>query len=291
MRPSRFSLAIVAAAMLTLLAAMPAAAARPTRPLPPPTSGEQPLTPDEVAAAERKASAAEAYVASITSAGGDLVSLSCVTPQSGGSVTPTATCEVPRDFLPVEARDQINGYYCGPAVGQVIANYAWAVAAGANKYTQKQIAAWMQTDAFFSTDAGRLEDGLETATWAAPRRPANWDWVILEVKDRDGDRTTGDELHAYVRSNITNSRMPLAISVKPHDPASNYNLNSWPNPVQSVGHWITAYGWYGTWTGTDFARIYYTDSSKDEGGSTGKFWNSTKSMAALIAEHTRRIVW
>jgi hypothetical protein len=61
--------------------------------------------------------------------------------------------------------------------------------------------------------------------------------------------------------------------------------------VASPGHWIAVYGWYSYWTGTDFARVYYTDSSKDEGGSTGKYWNSTKSMAALIGEHTRRLVW
>jgi hypothetical protein len=45
------------------------------------------------------------------------------------------------------------------------------------------------------------------------------------------------------------------------------------------------------WTEHGHARIYYTDSSKDEGGSTGKFWDPTRHIAAMIMEHTQRFVW
>ena len=83
----------------------------------------------------------------------------------------------------------------------------------------------------------------------------------------------------------------MAIPVKPHDWASRFNLSSWPKPVASPGHWITIYGWYNTWDGLDRARIYFTDSSRDEGGATGKFWNPTRHIATLINEHTRRFVW
>ena len=283
--------AVMTATLLTLLAVAPAAAAKPTRPPAPPPGDERPLTAQELAASERRIAAAEAHAAESASSGDDLVSLACVTPQS---TTPTSTaqaCAVPQGFLSVEARDQTLSHYCGPAVGQVIANYSWAMSAGGNKYTQGRIAGWMGTDAYGQTDAPRLEDGLEAATTGSPRRPANWDWVVTDLRDRDGDQSTGDELHSYVRSNISASRMPLAIPVKPHASSSNFNLPSWPKPVASVGHWIGVYGWYSTWNGGDTARTYYTDSSRDEGGATGKFWLPTRHLAFLVGEHTRRFVW
>jgi hypothetical protein len=85
--------------------------------------------------------------------------------------------------------------------------------------------------------------------------------------------------------------MPLALAVKPHDRNSKYHLSSWSKPVNSPGHWIAAYGWYATWTNNDTPRIYYTDSSKDEGGSTGKFWDPTRHIAEMIRVHTGVFVW
>jgi hypothetical protein len=208
----------------------------------------------------------------------------------GGVLSPSS-CYVPARFLAMEARDQSKSIYCGPAVGQVIANYSWAMASGKNKYSQARIAGWMWTDINGGTSAPWLATGLNSATANSPRRPNIWTWVVLNVRDRNGNGTAGDELHGYVRSNIDGSGMPLAIPVKPHDPNSRYYLSSWPNAVRSSGHWIAAYGWYGYWTGTRFARIYYTDSSRDEGGSTGKYWDPTWDIAALIMEHTQRIVW
>jgi hypothetical protein len=284
--------ALMTAMLLSTIAAAPASAAKPTRP--PNPAGERSLTADERAASDRRVAAAEAYARTVQSEGGDLVSLACVTPESTTSADTdagTQACGIPQGFLGVEARDQVFGHYCGPAVGQVIANYSWAMASGVNKYTQGRIAVWMRTDATGQTDAFGMEDGLETATGGAPRRPANWDWVVTDLRDRDGDRTTGDELHTYVRSNISASRMPMAIPVKPHDFASRFYLSSWPRPVASPGHWIGIYGWYNTWDGGDRARMYFTDSSRDEGGATGKFWNPTRHIAILIGEHTRRFVW
>jgi hypothetical protein len=282
---------VMTATLLTLPAVAPAAAAKPTRPPAPPPGDERPLTAQELAASERRIAAAEAHAAESAASGDDLVSLACVTPQSTTLTSTAQACAVPQGFLSVEARDQTLSHYCGPAVGQVIANYSWAMSAGGNKYTQGRIAGWMGTDAYGQTDAPRLEDGLEAATTGSPRRPANWDWVVTDLRDRDGDQSTGDELHSYVRSNISASRMPLAIPVKPHASSSNFNLPSWPKPVASVGHWIGVYGWYSTWNGGDTARTYYTDSSRDEGGATGKFWLPTRHLAFLVGEHTRRFVW
>ncbi|MEO5985576.1 MAG: hypothetical protein ABIW50_05340 [Candidatus Limnocylindria bacterium] len=286
------ALAAIAGVMLTATLVGPVSAAKPTKPPVSDPPSERPLTPEEQAAAERKVAASDAYLASIEATGADLATLSCPTPTATGpQATTTGTCSVPQGYLAVEARDQIKGTYCGPATGQVIANYSWAIGPGANKYTQGVIAGWMKTDANGMTNAPELERGLELATQGSPRRPATWDWVIFDLRDRDNDGAIGDELQGYVRSNVSNSKMPLAMPVKPHDPASQYYLVSWPKAVKSVGHWIAAYGWYGNWTGTSFSRIYYTDSSKDEGGSTGKFWDPTRDIAALIDEHTRRIVW
>jgi hypothetical protein len=293
---TRRTIAVAAiAVILSSIGASPAAAARPARPEPtPPPALERPLTADEQAASTTKLLAALAYVDRQKARGADTVSLACVTPTSAtpgpAGVTANA-CSIPQGFLPVAARDQVKWYYCGPATGQVVANYAWAVASHANKYTQAKLAEWMQTDINIATNAFALQTGLEKGTAGAPRRPAGWAWVVSEVRDTNGNSTSADELQAMVQANVSDAKMPLAISVKPHHPDSSYHLNSWPDPIASGGHWIAAYGWYSYWTGTDFARIYYTDSSGDEGGSTGKFWNSTKSMNALIAEHTKRIVW
>jgi hypothetical protein len=289
----RTASAVLFTAVLTSVVAWPAAAREPAS-RPSPTLTERPLTDAERAASDRKVAAALLHTERIAASGSDLVPLSCVTPQStttSASQPITTSCSPPQGFLTVSARDQIFNHYCGPAVGQVISNYSWAMAASSNKYTQGRIAGWMGTDVYRQTDAPRLEDGLEAATAGAPRRPAGWDWVVTDVRDLDGDGATGDELHAFIRSNISVSRMGLAVPVKPHDRFSQYNLPSWTKEVASVGHWISVYGWLGLWNGGDTARTYYTDSSKDEGGATGKFWLPTRRLAALIAEHTGRIVW
>ena len=67
---------------------------------------------------------------------------------------------------------------------------------------------------------------------------------------------------------------------------------SWLRPVVSAGHWIAAYGWVGNYSDTQRARAdYYTDSSRDEGGGTGKYWDPTRHIAGMISVHTRVFVW
>jgi hypothetical protein len=149
----------------------------------------------------------------------------------------------------------------------------------------------MKTNINGGTDAPNLEVGLEQATVRAPRRPANWDWVVINLSDRNGNGLVGDELHGFARSNVSGSRMPLAVPVKPHEPGNGTFLSSWPREVRSVGHWIPIYGWIGIYDGTDSAKLRYTDSSRDEGGSTGKFIDPTRKFAILMMQHTRRLVW
>lgn len=296
----RMALAVLLATTLTTLVAAPTAGREPSRPAAARPAPERPLTDQERAASDRKVAQALAFVAERRATGAHLLPLSCYTPngttaatRSGSSAANAGVCTVPQRYLGVQARDQTRGHYCGPAVGQVIANYTWNVRGDANRYTQAQIAAWMQTDARGFTNAPELEDGLEAATRGGARLPANWDWVVTEVRDLNGNGSTGDELHAFVQTNVSRNTMPLAIPVKPHDANSLYNLASWPKPVASMGHWIAAYGWYGDYsnTNTNFARTYYTDSSKDEGGATGYFWNATRHLAGMVREHTGRLVW
>lgn len=317
----RIAMAALIAMLTSALTVAPAAAAKPTKPISPPV-GERPLTPAEEVASARKIAAAEAYLASAEAQEEELVSLACFVPEAtaveatggggatddvnpsadasadtsagtsaGTDVTIQSDCVTPQGILGVEARDQTNGLYCGPAVGQVIANYSWALASGWNKYTQGRIAIWMSTDIKGGTNAPDMAYGLDRATVGSPRRPAIWSWVVTYLRDTDGDGAFGDQLHDYVRANVSGSKMPLAIPVKPYDSNSLNHLSSWAKPVASPGHWIAAYGWVGLWTGTDYARMYYTDSSKDEGGSTGKFWDPMRRVAALIMEHTGRLVW
>ena len=289
MLSQRIVMATAYAVLILVTSAAPASATRPVRQLLPP---ERPLTAEEQIASDRKVTAAERYVASDAARASVRTSLVCVTPESGTQAsTDQSGCSVPSDFLVIAARDQTRGHYCGPAVGQVIANHTWAVPLNANKYTQAQLAVWMQTDVFGGTSAYSMEYGLEVATRNAPRRPAGWDWVVSPLEDTDRDGTFGDQLHAYVRSNVSGSNMGLAISVKPHDANGRFHLSSWPKPVNSPGHWISAYGWWGLYDGSDSARLYYTDSSRDEGGATGTFWDPIRHIGGMIRDHTQRFVW
>ena len=200
---------------------------------------------------------------------------------------------MPQGFLAVEARDQIKGHYCGPGRRpghrELLLGHAQPAL---DAFTQNQIAGWMGTDVNGGTSAQALANGLEVATRGAPRRPAVWQWVVTPLRDNDRDGHVGDELHGFIRANVTGSRMPLAFSLKPHDRLAKYRLSSWPFPVNSPGHWIAGYGWVGNYSNNnELARTYYTDSSRDEGGSTGKFWDPTKHIAEMIRVHTGVFVW
>ncbi len=295
----RIRMAAFGAMLLSAIAVGPTAAAKPIPPAPSPTVSEPPLTAEQIDASDRKIAAAQAYLAGVQADGLDLATLQCVAPTGttqapaavGGSATIQA-CAVPQGFLAVEARDQIFGHYCGPAVGQVIANYAWAMGPGRNVFTQQQLSVWMGTDASGGTSSQALANGLETATRGAPRRPAVWQWVVSPLADNDRDGHTGDELHGFIRANVSGSKMPLAFSLKPYDPWGKFHLVSWARPVRSPGHWIAAYGWVSNYNNlNDQARTYYTDSSRDEGGGTGKYWDPTRHVAEMINVHTRVFVW
>jgi hypothetical protein len=296
--------AIIGAAALVIGTA-PAAAATPAEPAPsqaPMAPPERPLTAAERALSASKVAAAEAYLVTLRRSGFGLASLSCVpsiappgdakampNPKAAGAPATAASCAPPSGFLSVEARQQTKDHYCGPAVGQVIANYTWVMKAGANKFTQAVIAGWMETDVHGQTSAPELAAGLQRATQGSPRHKAGFRWGITDLRDTDGDGTTGDQLHGYLMSAVSGAKMPIAIAVKPHEPGSSDHLSSWPDPIRSAGHWIAAYGWHGLWSAA--ARTYYADSSENQGGGTGKYWNTTAGIARMVGSHTGRFVW
>ncbi|MCC6618201.1 MAG: hypothetical protein IT341_04075 [Chloroflexi bacterium] len=310
MHSRRLVALVLLCATTTVTSVAPVAAATPRTPPAshvPMTTGERPLTPAELARSAAKIRAANEFVAHFEATGLGLRSLGCVpniTPQAPRSDTVANTvtsaaaltrrivagsCAPPSGFLQVEARQQIFDHYCGPAAGQVISNYSWAMRAGKDKYTQGNIAGWMGTDVNGQTSAFGLAEGLEQATVRSPRRPVTFGWTVTELDDLDGDGTTGDELHNYLMSAISGTKMPIAVALKPHEPDSSDFLASWPKAIRSNGHWIAAYGWYETWGPR--ARMYYADSSANQGGGTGKYWDPTAEIARLIDAHTKRFVW
>jgi hypothetical protein len=290
------SVSVLLAVVLILLSSTLALGAEPDA-----GPGERPLTPEEELAADRKFAEAERNLA-LLDASLAASTESCPAPESAEAAaestdasapdaSATAACAPPQGFIWVEARQQLKAHYCGPAVGQVIANYTWAMPAGKNKYSQATIAGWMQTDAKGLTNAPELAYGLNKVTNGSPRKPANWVWVVIQLWDRNGNGTVGDELQTSIRSNISISKMPIAFAVKPHAPGAQFRLESWPKPVNSVGHWIAGYGWRDFYDGTDKARVWYADSSAGFGGGTGKYSDPVRHMAILILRHTQRYVW
>ncbi len=173
MSTRRIAMAALCGAVMSALTIAPVAAAGPKAP-----ADDVPLTAEQRAASDRKVAAANAYLAGIAASGVDLVSLQCVTPTSVADGPGTRACTVPQAYLPVEARDQVNGIYCGPAVGQVIANYSWAVAPGGNKFTQTED---RRLDGRPTSTVGRAPRTLPTG-WRPPRavrragRPSGSGW-------------------------------------------------------------------------------------------------------------------
>jgi hypothetical protein len=170
-------------------------------------------------------------------------------------------------FVSTYARDQDKWFYCGPATVQVVSNKQWGIYSSndnTNKYTQQKISdTWTLTDANGLTSPYREEVGLNGST--SGRRPSGFAYLRYQV-------TSGSDWHNKIVTDVTDWGMALTASVAPHDPGASYFLSSWPIPTTSgAAHWIVIRGWYGLWDGSMSPYVYYNDSSRDEGGSTGAF--------------------
>lgn len=242
-----------------------------------------PLTAEEVVALVRKR---EAALASLL-----LDDMSTITgPNPTGTTVRCRSNGVCGRSLVVHARQQDNGIYCGPATVQEISNHAWGMNAVTNKYTQWHISqTWSFTDRDQQTYLSNERYALNQAV--AKRYP--WPYGEEYV---DNGWHQGAEWHNYVVVDITDFGMPLVAGVAPHDLNVIHYLTSWPAISDQTGHYIAIRGWYGLWDGTQNPIVYYVDSSKGWGGSTGGFSDPSMDVYETIRKGNMRhtpgwIVW
>jgi hypothetical protein len=209
--------------------------------------------------------------------------------------TPTPAPTPPASkALDTRARQQINGYYCGPASGQVVVNWSRRVfvttltKAGAedpalNWKKQSTIAGYMGTTTS-GTGGAALAAGLNNPN-AVLKPVANWAYDYV---------STGTKLnfHNMVVTDVAKFSMPLVLATAPHqaNAGSNY-LESWPQVHDGAHHWITLRGYNGL-PGTSGATISYNDSSAGYGGGTGTY-DDTVSVLWQVNDWNQggHIVW
>ena len=97
----------------------------------------------------------------------------------------------------------MKSHYCGPAVGQVIANYAWADGGRREQVHADDDRAWMKTDVNGLTNAPELAAGLRPATPADPARRRSGRGRVTDLRDRDGSGSTVDELQDFLVTAIS----------------------------------------------------------------------------------------
>ena len=202
----------------------------------------------------------------------------CPSPAPTPRPSPTAT---PAPFPPesktldTRARQQINGYFCGPASGQVVINWSRRIvistvtAAGAEDATknwrkQSVIAGWMGTTTS-GTSGAALATGLNR-TDAVLRPSGAWAYDYVSTG-------TKQNFHSMVVADVASFGMPLVLATAPHEAdAGGSFLASWPKVHDGAHHWITIRGYDGL-PGSAGPRLAYNDSSAGYGGGTGAYWD------------------
>ena len=183
---------------------------------------------------------------------------SCPTPTSTGDAasasghSTTSSCYTPFKFVlgNVNPRQQEKWYWCGPAVGQVMSNYSWAMGAAQNKYTQAQIASWMRTEINRQTFLGDFIAGVNRAT----RRPSNFVYIQKHAP-------SFTNWHNTIISGVYNWRLPLAAGVNPHPFGSSVWIVSWPQE-RNAAHYIELHGYEGYATTANGSRwVFYSDTA------------------------------
>jgi hypothetical protein len=219
----------------------------------------------------------------------------------GPSLATASSCVyVPRSYaLATYARNQNNGYYCGPATAQVIINHSRGVFssntngenADTNYKKQSFIATrllwynatlerWENTNTVGQTNAYMLRNGLNELA----NRPSGFGYAVVPTG-------TGSEWHAKIITDTYTWHMAFAASVKMT--STTRRLVSW-SPIASgvtVRHWLAIRGYNGLWDGTDNAKVLYNDSTANLGGGTGSYSDSSLKMWQLNTSHTARVVW
>lgn len=208
----------------------------------------------------------------------------------------TADCPPVQFILGSYARQQITGYYCGPASAQVIINRTRNVVSSSvdgqstttNYRTQSAIASFMGTDTGGST-AGMVRNGLNQYA----DLDASGAVVPFTVVD---DLASGSDFHwAMVSATfflLRGAAVPVQMTLSSQHLASWMSASWWNNHKSTtVRHWISIYGYSGFWDGTYGPQLYFTDSAGGYGGSTGNFQNASRLIYNLNQANSGRIVY
>ncbi len=314
---TRRIIALTLATLAFVISASPVLGAKPSTPPQEPTviGGGPPddepwIPPNDAEQAQLDVRLSEA--AQIEDGGGDS-SGAAIQPQSfcatslktdtgvGAPLATDSSCVyVPRSYtLTTYARNQNNGYYCGPATAQVIINHSRGVyssnTSGENVATnyKKQsyiatrllwynsaLARWENTNTIGQTNAYMLRNGLNELAGL----PSGFAYAVVPTG-------TGSEWHSKIITDTYTWRMAFAASVKMT--STTRRLVSW-EPIAkgvTVKHWLAIRGYNGFWDGTDTAKVSYNDSTAYLGGGTGSYSDSSLKMWQLNTSHTARVVW
>jgi hypothetical protein len=218
---------------------------------------------------------------------------------AGMDAVTSTTCSTPSYTLATNARRQTKDYYCGPATAQVIINHSRGIYStnidGENATTNymKQTAiaqrlTWTNpatarvedTDDIGQTNAYMLANGLN----ALAKRPSGFTYYVVQTG-------TGSQWHSKVITETQQWHMAFGTAIKMT--SSSPRLSSWP-PLSAgvtVRHWIPIRGYRGLWDGSYTPRVYYNDSSDQQGGGTGSYSDPSLTVYNLNAWHTARLVW
>jgi hypothetical protein len=216
--------------------------------------------------------------AEATSAAGTTLSAESV-------VTQAATCgPTPIQFtLSASPRQQAKSYFCGPAVVQVVSNSTWGFSA-TNKYSQQAISdTWTRTDANLQTFLADFINGMNGAS----RLPSGFAYMQKHSP-------TFADWHTTIVGGIYNWRMPLAASVRPHEPGAFYYIISWP-VAKSAAHYIGLFGYRGFASTANLDRkVYYTDTAGTyaaSGVKAGNFWDISYDIYQTMMMNNQNMVY
>lgn len=214
-----------------------------------------------------------------------------------GTCTPSGTPT--SRILSVYARQQVNGYYCGPASGQVASNRSWSIfnsvssgnTTSNNKYTQATIATWMSTTTSGTTGANLAgktpsQSGGPTGLNKASLLPSGF---VYLYQDNGG---TVQSLYSKLITDVYEYNMVMVLPVKPHDPGASAWLTSWPSAV-TAWHWISVHGYYKFYNSATprDAIAYYADSAGGYSGKTGKFTDPIVDLYYVNERNSGNVVW
>jgi hypothetical protein len=270
----------------------------------PPVGGGEPQGDDTVlpltAAQKASRDQKEAVIAAIadgTGGGGGVTTMACPVPTGAGTASTTGpavsselvvaqavACPTPTVYtLSASPRQQTKSYFCGPAVVQVVSNSTWGFSS-TNKYSQQAISdTWTRTDVNTQTFLVDFIRGMNGAS----RLPSGFAYMQKHSP-------TFSDWHTTIVGGIYNWRMPLAASVRPHEPGAFYYIVSWPN-AKSAAHYIGLFGYRGFASTTNLDRkVYYTDTAGTyaaSGVKAGNFWDISYDVYQTMMMNNKNMVY